>query len=179
MELYFTELKNLRWGLVFSLVTLLYGFCLGAAFGAAEESMKGKLKADAEQVFESIYEKNTEKMKTTLDKSWTYMKRAHLHANGLGTTALTLILLLACYPSSRKIRAWIAIALGLGSFGYSVFWMFAGFRAPGLGSTSAAKETLEWLAVPSSGLCLLGLFAVFGLTIHAFFLSKTSKKKSA
>ena len=42
--------------------------------------------------------------------------------------------------------------MGLGSLGYSMFWMLAGMRAPGLGSTGAAKESLEWLAVPTSAL---------------------------
>ena len=33
-------------------------------------------------------------------------------------------------------------------------------RAPGLGSTGAAKESLEWLALPSSALCIIGLVGV-------------------
>jgi hypothetical protein len=47
--------------------------------------------------------------------------------------------------------------------------MFAGMRAPGMGSTGAAKESLAWLAIPSSGLCILGLLAVIGLAVGAAF----------
>ena len=35
--------------------------------------------------------------------------------------------------------------------------MFAGLLAPGLGGTGAAKETLWFLAIPGSGMCVLGL----------------------
>jgi hypothetical protein len=39
---------------------------------------------------------------------------------------------------------------------YASFWMIAGFMAPGMGSTGAAKEYLSFLAIPGAGLCLLG-----------------------
>ena len=32
------NLRSMRWGLVLALLTLAYGFGLGAAFGAAEEA---------------------------------------------------------------------------------------------------------------------------------------------
>jgi hypothetical protein len=41
--------------------------------------------------------------------------------------------------------------------------MWAGFRAPALGGTSAAKESLAWLAIPSSGLFVLATVAVLVL----------------
>jgi hypothetical protein len=91
------------------------------------------------------------------------MKRAHLHANGLGTTSLVLILLLGTLPVSAMIRRFVGIALGAGALGYSSFWLFAARRAPVLGSTHDAKESLSWLAIPSAGLLLLGLVAVLAL----------------
>ena len=62
------------------------------------------------------------------------------------------------------VGRWSALAFGAGALIYSVFWLFAGFKAPGMGSTGAAKESLAFLAVPGAGLSLLGaagtLFAV-------------------
>ena len=66
---------------------------------------------------------------------------------------------------SPMIARLASIALGLGALGYSSFWLFAGVRAPGLGSTGLAKDSLEWLAVPSAGLCIVGLLTVFGAVI--------------
>ena len=40
---------------------------------------------------------------------------------------------------------------------------------PGAGGTGAAKESLQWLALPSSGLCCLGLLAVAVITGRALF----------
>ena len=48
-------------------------------------------------------------------------------------------------------------------------WMFAGLKAPGLGSTGAAKESLRLLAIPSSGLCTVGLVLVFLFSARALF----------
>ena len=33
----------------------------------------------------------------------------------------------------------------------------AGFTAPGLGSTGAAKESLKFLAIPGTAMCLFGI----------------------
>jgi len=49
------------------------------------------------------------------------------------------------------------LSLGAGALLYSLFWLFAGFTAPSLGSTGAAKEALSFIAIPGAGLCLLGV----------------------
>ena len=82
-------------GLLLSLLTLIFGFGLGIAFGISEDSMKKSLKIKADEVFVEAYSGDVVKQKKILDKSWAYHKRAHLHANGLGTTSLALIFLLA------------------------------------------------------------------------------------
>jgi hypothetical protein len=61
----------------------------------------------------------------------------------------------------------LALALGIGALGYSVYWMWAGFIAPGLGGTGAAKESLRWLAIPSAGAVMLATAAVAYLCIRA------------
>lgn len=164
-----TDLTQLRIGITLSLITLLFGFGLGGAFGAFEDAIKGSLHQSAMAVKDSVYDGDEAAMGKVTSKAWTYMKRAHLHANGLGTSSLVLILLLATIPASAKIKRLVAGALGAGALGYSSFWLFAARRAPGLGSTHDAKESLSWLAVPSAGLCVVGLIAVLVLFVGHHF----------
>ncbi len=161
-----TRLHPCRFGILFALLTLLFGFGLGAAFGANEDGLKGYLNDEAQAVLADKYNGDEAKAKKVTSKSWTYFKRAHLHANGLGTSALVLILLLACLAASDRTKAFVALASGVGGLGYAVFWLWSGARAPGLGSTGAAKESLEWLAIPSSALCIAGLLAVLVLLVR-------------
>lgn len=168
-----SKLSVVKYGILFSLLTLLYGFGLGGVFGAFEDNIKGHLKNEAKQVLASAYDGDEAKVSQIIDKSWVYFKRAHLHANGLGTASLVLILYLSFLSVSNNIKSINAIFLGVGSLGYSMFWMLAGLRAPGLGSTGLAKETLQWLAVPASGLCIIGLIMAAGLVIGSLFLKRS------
>lgn len=81
----------------------------------------------------------------------------------MGTTAVVLIVLTCLLGLSRLMTVAIGIGLGAGGLGYSLYWMWAGFRAPALGSTGAAKESLKWLAMPSSGAFVLATFAVLAM----------------
>lgn len=171
MQEFFTEiLLPVKYGLLFALITLVYGFGLGGTFGAFEENIKEHLKNDAREVLTTTYNGDEVKMKKITDKSWVYFKRAHLHANGLGTASIILILLVSFLPISDKIKSINAIFLGVGSLGYSLFWMLAGLKAPGMGSTRLAKESLTWLALPSSGLCIVGLIMIVALVIISLFV---------
>jgi hypothetical protein len=144
------QLRPAAVGLMLAVLTLLYGQGLGIVFGINEDRVKQRLKTSAETVRDTAYKGDEAAIKAVLDKSWAYMKRAHLHAGGLGTTAIALILLLPMVGASAWITRIVSLALGAGGLGYSIYWMWAGFRAPGMGSTGAAKESLDWLALPSS-----------------------------
>ncbi len=163
------QLVEMRLGTALALLTLLYGFGLGGTFGAFEDNIKGHLKSEAQEVLDTKYDGDEAAMKKVTDKSWVYFKRAHLHANGLGTASLALILLLSHLPLDRRVRRLTALALGMGALGYPLFWMLAALRAPGMGGTGAAKESLQWLALPSSGLYGIGLLAVAVLAGRALF----------
>lgn len=137
--------------MLLAVLTLLFGFGLGIVFGLNEGIIKSRLKASAAEVRETVYHGDDAAIKTVLDKSWAYMQRAHLHAGGLGATSVGLILLVSLLGTSAGLTRAISLGLGAGGLGYSVFWLWAGLRAPALGSTGAAKESLKWLAMPSSG----------------------------
>lgn len=160
------SLRPVLIGLVFALLTILYGQGMGIAFGLNEDAIKGRLKASAAAVRLTAY-KDDAAVKVVLDNSWNYMKRAHLHAGGMGTTALALMILVGLLRPTRLASLLIGIGLGAGGLGYSVYWMWAGFRAPSLGSTTAAKESLKWLAMPASGMFVLATVTVFVLLVVA------------
>jgi hypothetical protein len=164
-------------GLLFAVLTLLFGFGLGIVFGLNEDAIKSQLKASAVAGKDTVYRGDDAAIKAVLDKSWIYMQRAHLHAGGIGTAALGLIFLVGALGTSAGLTRAIALALGLGGLGYSVYWMWAGFRAPVLGGTGAAKESLKWLAMPTSGAVLLATIAVAVLLAGALLKGRDQAEK--
>lgn len=159
-----SHLRIASMGLVLAILTILFGQGMGIVFGLNEDLIKSRLKDAAAEVQGTIYKDDLAASKAVVDKSWSYMHRAHLHAGAMGTTAVALIIVLCIIGASRPITALISVVLGAGGLGYSLFWVWAGFRAPTLGSTGAAKESLDWLAMPSAGgfvLATVGVLAVF------------------
>lgn len=152
----FLALRPLKVGVILTLLAFLLGFGLGGTFGAAEDAIKGKLRRDGEAALDSAYSGDEAKMNGVVSKSWSYLKRAHMHGGGLAAAALGMILLLATLPGASAPRTFTASLLGAGALGYPLFWLLAGLKAPGLGGTDAAKASLAWLALPSSGAFILG-----------------------
>ncbi len=151
------QLRPLAPGIVLALLSISFGFLLGGAFGAVESSIKGHLRSSAEAVFETVYQGDASKKDAVVAKSWSYMKRAHLHGGAIGAAALASILLLGQLGGTGFLERASALAFGAGSLLYPCFWLAAGLTAPSLGSTGEAKEALNFLAIPGAGLCLLGI----------------------
>lgn len=162
-----SNLRPVLVGLGLALITILYGQGMGIVFGLNEDAIKGRLKASAAAVRETVYKGDDAAMKAVVDKSWAYMLRAHLHAGAMGTTAFALLVFVALLGVPRRAAQLLGLALGAGGLGYSLYWMWAGFRAPGLGGTGLAKESLKWLAMPSSGAFVLATLAVLILLAAA------------
>lgn len=162
-ESFTASLRTASLGLALAVLTILFGQGMGIVFGLNEDAIKSRLKTSAAAVRDTVYKGDDAAIKGVLDKSWAYMQRAHLHAGGMGTTALALIVLVGLLGASRRWTMAVGLGLGAGGFGYSVFWMWAGYRAPGLGSTGLAKESLKWLAMPSSGAFVLATIGVLVL----------------
>ena len=154
------EIRAALPGLILAVMTLLFGFGLGIVFGLNEDAIKSRFSASAAAVEATVYHGDASTAKPVLEKSWSYAQRAHLHAGGLGTSAIALIVTLLLLGTGPRLTRVLSIALGIGALGYAVFWLWAGFRAPGLGSTGAAKESLAWLAIPSSGVFVLATAVV-------------------
>jgi hypothetical protein len=163
------RLRPLAPGIGLALASIAFGFGLGVAFGAVEDDLKDHLHASAQAALESVYAGDEAQAKPVVKKSWTYFKRAHLHANALGTTALAASLLLALLGPPGVLARLSSFGLGAGALFYAAYWLLAGLMAPGLGSTSAAKESLAWLAIPSSGACVAGLAGTLICAARAIF----------
>lgn len=162
-----TAMRSLAPGALLALLAILFGFGLGGAFGAAESSLKGGLRASADAVFESVYEGDAAKRDAVVKKSWSYMKRAHLHGGAIGAAALAAIVMLAMLGSPGWIEQLSSLAFGAGALLYAIFWLAAGLTAPGLGSTHDAKEALGWIAIPGSGLAILGLVGTIAALVRS------------
>jgi hypothetical protein len=154
-------------GLVLSLVGILFGFGLGGVFGLAESSLKGSLEASGTAALESAYKGDVAAKDAVVKKSWDYLKRAHLHGGAIGAAGVAIITALVMFGGSGILVGGASIMLGLGSLLYGLFWLSAGFAAPGLGSTGAAKEAYSFLGVPGAGLPLVGLLLAIVAIVRA------------
>lgn len=151
------DVRPLAPGIVLALLAIGFGFLLGGAFGAVEDSIKGILSSSAEAVFETVYEGDADRRDAVVAKSWSYLKRAHLHGGAIGAASLASIVLLTLLGSPGLLEKASALSFGAGALLYPIFWLAAGFTAPSVGDTGEAKDALEFLAIPGAGLCLLGL----------------------
>ncbi len=178
MENYYSKnVSPIKWGALIAMITLLYGFGMGITFGTAEDSIMDNFEMMAREAPSDVYKNDKAKMNKITDKSWEYLKRAHFHANGLGVIALALIILLSFMMNIPNIlKTLTSLALGIGSLGYSLGWMFAGLKAPSLGSTDLSKEAISWLAIPSALLCVIGLISVILFFLYEAFIRKTNNK---
>lgn len=146
-----------RYSLVLSLVAILAGFVLGGVFGAAEDSLKDYLAEQGGAALEQVYGGDEAAMNAVVAKSWSYFKRAHMHAGAMGTAALACILALLLLSRRDTLAVIAAWSVAVGSLLYPVFWLLAGMSAPAAGSTDAAKEALNFVAIPGAGGAIVGV----------------------
>jgi hypothetical protein len=153
--------------LALALTATLFGHGLGVAFGVAEGGLKGSLQAGADAALVEVYGGDAAKAQAVVDKSWAYLKRAHLHAGALGTGALALTLVLAFLGGPLRARQATAFVSALGACGYGLFWLVAGLAAPRLGGTGAAKEAYAFLGLPAAALIVAGTVGGLLLVVRA------------
>ncbi|MEE8207256.1 MAG: hypothetical protein V3T82_09920 [Nitrospinaceae bacterium] len=170
------DFTHIRYGIAIALVAILFGGLLGLSFGCCEDDIKGSLRASADAVLDKHYGGDANKAVSTVSKSWVYFKRAHLHSQTMGVMAIVFALLTAWLNFRPKFQLGISLLSGLGSLGYGVFWLLAAILAPGMGSTRAAKESVELIAQLSGGAFFISGVAMFVLIFLKLFLKdgKTS-----
>jgi hypothetical protein len=171
-------LDPVRFGLAFGLAAVLYGWGLGTLFGFGEDWIRRGFVADAEASRHLYVRKTgseaaaTAEIKRIDEVAWRYFLRAHLHAGAIGGIAVGGSLVLALLSVRPVLSSLASTLMGVGAIGYPLFWMLAGLRAPGLGSTGAAKESLRWLAIPSVGALIAGGAITFALVIANLFVAR-------
>ena len=166
---YYDEFRNIRLGLLFSLLTLLFGFGLVVTFGVFEEEIITIFSGKAEKVIESTYDGNALLMKKGIKNAWVQLNNSRLHAFSLGTASLSLCILLAFLSINDNMKAIVAFLLGSGALGYSLFWMWVSIRLPEAGTLVEAKHGIRIVAQLSSGACVLGLISMFLATTQSLF----------
>ena len=165
-----------RWGLAFCVATILFSFVLGAWMGANEGFFKNDFKQTVKANAQTVFGNDKAKMDRAEERAWTYTKRAHMHAAGLGPIGLVLLAPLPFLSISGRFQSLIALAYGLGAFCYPLGWLIAGYRIPVLGTTGAAKNSIAWLAEPAVGLLVLSTAVIFGLFVRWALQGTTSAK---
>jgi hypothetical protein len=171
----YAKLNIVKWGLSLSIITILLGFIIGAAMGGAEEQIKDYWKASADQVISTVYNNDHQKVATIIDKSWTSLKRAHIHAAAIGSTTLILIYILSCLTLSNIYKQIISLFLGIGSVGYSLAWLYTAFKLPIVGSIPATKASIHILAASSIGMLLLGTIFVLSPVVIGLFNNQSQQ----
>jgi hypothetical protein len=161
--------KSIAVGTCLSLLAIFFGFALGGAFGAIEGPIKKRLDASGSAVLQSVYKGDAAAKDAVVKKSWEYLQRAHIHGGAIGTAALASIVTLILLCRLGLVAQITALAFGSGALLYSLFWLFAGLMAPGIGSTSVTKESLSFIAIPGAGLSIFGISGTIYSVIKAFF----------
>jgi hypothetical protein len=178
------DLRPVRFGLLLGLVAVLFGWGLGVVFGLDEHGYRQRFIDDAERnrafyVQKAGSEEGASALIKRIDESaWTYSLRAHMHGGGIGSIAIGCSVVLSLLSVRPVFKLVASTLLGAGSVGYPVFWLLAGMRAPGLGSTGAAKESLQWLAIPSAGALFAGAVITLGLVVADLFFRRAPRGRA-
>jgi hypothetical protein len=168
----------IRWGLVLCVATILFSFVLGAWMGGNEAYFKDDFKQTVKANAAKVYGNDKAKMDRAEERAWTYTKRAHMHAAGLGPIGIALLFTLPFLGISARLQSLISIGYGLGAFFYPLCWLISGYRIPVLGSTGAAKESVAWLVYPSTGLLLLTTAIILVLLVRWGIQGSSSTDKA-
>lgn len=177
------SLQSVRFGLLLGLLTILYGWSLGVTFGVNEDGLRDRFFVQPARAARAVYVERAKGDEVAADAAikrmdetcWRYIQRAHFHAGGIGAIVIASSLLLAQLSIKARWKAVTSALLGAGGLGYALSWMFAAFRAPALGTTGAAKESLKWLSMPSGAALMIGALLSLGFVVSELFLKSRQR----
>jgi len=110
------QFTHVKYGILIAMIAILFGGSMGLSFGCCEDDVKGFLKSQADSVFQEKYGGVQAKKDKVVNKSWIYMKRAHLHSQTMGVIAIAFSLLVAWLNFHPKIQLGVSVLSGIGSF---------------------------------------------------------------
>lgn len=173
------DFTHIKYGIVLALIAILFGGSLGLSFGCCEESIKRTLNQDAQAVFKEKYEGDQKLVDKVVNQSWVYLKRAHFHSQTMGVISIAFSILVSWLGLPGMLQFTVSTLSGFGSLGYGFFWLLSGFMAPALGSTGAAKHSVELVAQVSAVSFFVAVVVTFVLVIHKMFIQRGSRKETA
>ena len=169
---------HIKFGLVLAMLAILFGGLMGLGFGCCEETFKDTFREQAASVLEEKYNGDQSKADNASKKSWVYMKRAHLHSQTMGVISIVLSLVAAGLVFPPLLQTGISLLSGLGAIGYGLFWLLAGFLAPGMGGTGIAKEAVGLVAQVSAVSFFVAVASLFCVLGYKVFTQKRSPARS-
>ncbi len=172
------DFTHIKFGLALAMLAILFGGLMGLGFGCCEETFKDTFREQAASVLEEKYNGDQSKADNVAKKSWVYMKRAHLHSQTMGVISIVLSLVAAGLVFPPFLQTGISLLSGLGSIGYGLFWLLAGFLAPGMGGTGIAKETVGLVAQVSAGSFFVAVASLFCVLGYKVFTQKRSPARN-
>lgn len=177
MDLYIAALRRMRIGIALSLLALLGGFVMGAVFGAADGEVRAWLTRRSAEACAAA-PAGAPSAEVRVERAWKYLQRAHLHANGMATSALVLVALVPFARARAVVEKLISAGLGAGAGGYACFLLLAAARTPRLGDPALVKESLKWIAMPAAGAYLAAALGA-GVLLMACLLGPPAKREKA
>lgn len=160
MNEYSMGLRRVWLGLVLAMVATMYGLVGGAVLGLEDAPIR-------EALSRRIPEASRAETSVLIDRAWTFLRRSHLHASGMGTAAIALLSLVPVVTARqpRWLGVGLSIGLGAGGVGYATALVLAGIRTPALASAALAKESAKLIAIPAAGAYMGGAALLLCLTV--------------
>ena len=124
------------------------------AFGIGEEDTKTFIRDGVERI--GSYKQTTLDIEHQTSTSWHYIKKAYLHAQGLGALAVGITLAIALLKISPTIKGGLSFSIGLGAFLYPCSWFVSALAIPITGK-SAIQPSFNWLTTLSLPLFFGGI----------------------
>jgi len=160
------DLKPIALGMVFAMMTLLFGETIGMVFGVAEDPVEEWISATiaANPANPDLVTKSPEAI---AKKSARYILRGHFHGTGIGAMSVGLILAIGASWVSARWKMLLSLGVGVGGFIYPICWLGAGLLMPSIGK-EAAKGAMEILVFPSIGMQVTALLITLWIWVASF-----------
>lgn len=153
----------LKVAMVTGLLLLFLGELQGTMMGTREASIKEEMEASvrrhaAVHHLTGDFAKDQEAIEGIVHQSWTWVRRFHVHAEGLGMKLLLVSFLISNLPAvSASLEMILTWCLSIGAFLNPFFWLFIGIFTPRMGAEAALHTFKGLLMLPSTILLLAAL----------------------